>query len=599
MASFVAVVDPDPIRRAAYVASVLPSLALLPERHVGQCSTGAFAALWAAGPRAPVSAAADSESAGVVWGDALAPDGGVVDSAVLREAWRVIPDGLPPAWNGFHAAVRYGNQAGTLVAGADLFGLFPVYYWTKGEILLVGSSIESFRRHPLYRSAINPVGITGVLLTGGLLDGDTVWTDVRRLPPGSLLSWSPTTRAREIRQYSMSATGAADAGSFEDHVSMIDGALDDVLARHVPSGRTTGLLLSGGRDSRVVAGALHRRGIPTHALTLGEAHDHEVRCARSVARQLGFRHTVASDPLTDVEAMVRRHVRVEQLANGLANFYTWDMVPLLGPLGERVLSGYSVERYIGGTARALPGSPADGDAFDRVRKKTLSYGIHPSVLRRVLRQDVFGAALDECEERLRAQFVAGPADVDRCAWEFDAMHRGRHHAGSTPWRMSQAAWPSLLAIDQSFINVCASLPAASVVGRRAEDALLRTRFPALARLPLDRNSARLEPLLPSVAWRARRRLGERMPLAVRRSFNQWRGERRRYYRLYDINAPIWRTVRHMAEAVRARASDVLDPSALASLLPAPDVRIELREPITDSNGLKALLGFMIWWSEYG
>src|SRR5215467_3413175 len=433
MANFVAAVDPEPSRRAAYVASVAPSLELLPDRQVGRCNMGDFSAVWATAPRAPVSASADAETAGVVWGDAFAPDGGVVDSVRLRRAWAAVPARLPDAWNGFHAAVHYADRSGTLVAGADLFGLFPVYYWTRGDVLLVASSIESFRAHPLFQSVVNPVGIASVLLTGGLLDGDTVWAGVRQLPPGSLVLWSSDARARELRQYSI-PTAELAGGSFDEHVSMIDDALDAAVIRHLNGGKRAGLLLSGGRDSRVVGGMLHRHGVSTHALTLGDARDHEVRCAAPVARRLGFRHTIASDPLDDVEEMVRRHLRVEHLSNGLANFYTWGMVPLLEPLGERVLSGYCIEDYIGGTARNLPGTSAD-HAFDRVRLKATSYGVEPHLLRRLLRPDVFGAALDECAERLHAQYLAGPADADRSALELDMLHRGRHHAGSIPWRM--------------------------------------------------------------------------------------------------------------------------------------------------------------------
>ena len=595
MANFVAAVDPDPIRRAGYVARVAPSLELLSDREFGRCTSGDFSAVWAAAPRAPVSALADDETADIVWGDAFAPQGRVVDSVRLRREWAAVSARLPDAWNGFHAAVHYAGRSRAVVAGADLFGLFPVYYWTNSEVLLVASSIESFRAHPAFRPAINPVGIAGVLLTGGLLDGDTVWAGVRRLPPGTLLAWSPGARARELRQYSI-PTAELSGGSFDEHVSMIDEALDAAVAGHLNGAGRAGLLLSGGRDSRVVGGVLHRHAIPTHALTLGEARDHEVQCATPVARRLGFQHTVMRDPLDDVEEMVRRHLRVEHLSNGLANFYTWGMVPLLGSLGERVLSGYCIEDYIGGTGRALPGVAAD-NAFERVRRKAFSYGIEPQLLRRLLRPDVFGAALDECEDRFRAQYLAGPADADRSALELDMLHRGRHHAGSTPWRMSQAAWPAMPAIDQSFIKTCAALPSATVMGRRAEDELLRTRFPALARLPLDRNSNRLEPLLPSAAWRFRQRVAERMPLALRQRVRGWRGERRRYYRLYDINSPAWRIVRRMAESKRHRVTDALDEATLASLLPSPDSPIELREPITESNGLKALLGFMIWWGE--
>jgi asparagine synthase (glutamine-hydrolysing) len=325
-------------------------------------------------------------------------------------------------------------------------------------------------------------------------------------------------------------------------------------------------------------------------VTFGEPRDYDVECATAVAKALGFTHTIAPDPVDGVVELVRHHIRVEQLANGLANFYTWGMGPSLDSR-PWVVSAYRVEDFIGGAARGVPGAPSDGSASDRVVRKATSYGVGLDPLRRLARREVFGTAVDDCLERLRARFAAVVGDDDRRSWKIDMDHRGRFHSGSTPWRLSLSAWPLLPALDRALVEFCASLPASTLLRRRAEDELLRAKFPALARLPLDRNSHDIEPLLPSAAWRIRR--------SVVRRLSTHAGERRRYYRLYDINSPMWRTVRHMAEPNRGRAADVLDTRELASLLPAPDATIELRDTITDSNGLKALLGFLIWWSENG
>ena len=80
----------------------------------------------------------DDESAGILWGDAFAAGGDVVDSVSLRQRWMGLPDHVPDPWNGFFAALRYDNRSNRLVAGADLFGLFPVYYWTSADVVLIG-----------------------------------------------------------------------------------------------------------------------------------------------------------------------------------------------------------------------------------------------------------------------------------------------------------------------------------------------------------------------------------------------------------------------------------------------------------------------------
>jgi hypothetical protein len=75
-------------------------------------------------------------------------------------------------------------------------------------------------------------------------------------------------------------------------------------------------------------------------------------------------------------------------------------------------------------------------------------------------------------------------------------------------------------------------------------------------------------------------------------------ERRRYYRLYDINSVVWQTIRRLAEPARSRVGDLLRLDELNALLPPPHVRIDLPDPIIDSNGLKALLGFLVWWQRH-
>jgi len=159
----------------------------------------------------------------------------------------------------------------------------------------------------------------------------------------------------------------------------------------------------------------------------------------------------------------------------------------------------------------------------------------------------------------------------------------------------------MLALDRSLIRLCTSFPASTLADRRAQDELLRTRFPALARLPLDRNSHVTDPLTSSLGARVRRyaiERMERMRTTERSPLLDAPLERRRYYRLFDIDSPMWRAVRRLAERGRSHAAQFLDRRVLDELLPSPDMRIELRDPITDSNGLKALIGFLIWSAEH-
>jgi asparagine synthase (glutamine-hydrolysing) len=75
-------------------------------------------------------------------------------------------------------------------------------------------------------------------------------------------------------------------------------------------------------------------------------------------------------------------------------------------------------------------------------------------------------------------------------------------------------------------------------------------------------------------------------------------ERRFYHRIYDLNRPGWRAVRRLAEPHRERLSPFFQMDVLAELLPPPDTRILVRNPIGDAFGLKMLLGFMLWSADH-
>ena len=132
------------------------------------------------------------------------------------------------------------------------------------------------------------------------------------------------------------------------------------------------------------------------------------------------------------------------------------------------------------------------------------------------------------------------------------------------------------------------MPASTMAERRGQDAVLCRYFPQLAQLPLDRNSYTATPLQPRLRYLILRsvwqRFGRQSP----------RLENRRYYRLYDINGPGWLAVRREAEQSRSLAYEWFDQKLLDTILPPPDVPISSKNAITDTSGLKSILGFMLW-----
>ncbi len=606
MANFVVILDPDPARRVKFVDEIAPRLSLVEGLLTSSCATGDFGAAWAVEPRAPVSCHSDLSSATVLWGEATTqPRGERVFAEQLRTVWDPARSGAPPAFDGYHAGVVYAVGIG-FVLGADPLGLFPVYYWSDGEVTLAGSSPELLRYHPRFQPRFDPAGLVGILLTNSLVDGRTLWQDVRRLGAGHMLLWRPGTRPREVPAYTLPVSVGDFDLPLSGHARLLADALDDSLGQHVPHRSRIGLLLSGGLDSRVLAGLLHRRGVSPVALTYGQRGDFEMDCAAAVARALGFEHSAFSDQrdaLPDgAERLADRAERKatwEQLANGFGavSSHSWPVPELRQRLPSPVLSGYLMDPTIGGSHIAWGYSERDGAmSFETLFSRVNAWGLAPSVLARLLRPEVFGSLVMDTIQRLK-EVYSRYADLDsRRAWWFDLRHRQRFVTGSILWRLSFTAWPVLPATNRRVLETAARIPTAALAERAAEIQLLRQEFPDLAALPLDRNSYDTTPLIPRpralIVHAVRRRLSS-LPFVPGS-----KRERRYYYRAFDVNGLGWMAVRERAERYRRRVADVLHLDVLDEVLPGPDARPAFEDPIVQSSGLKLLFGFLLWSKDH-
>ena len=592
MANFIAVVDPDATRRRAFLATAAPLLPLLPELRTGDALSGDFAVAWAAGSRAPVdvhsAAASDGTSVTVLWGDALAaaPTGRMA-ARDIAAAWGAADCAIPDAFDGFFAALHFDAQFGVTMGG-DVFGIFPLYYASIGDVLLLGSSPELFRHHPLAPARLDAGGLVGHLLSFGALEGRTLLQGVQRLAPRCALRWSGGT-VREIPNYVIPSASSQHAGSLNDQVMMLDEQYAAAVARHAPSGMDIGMLLSGGRDTRLLCGYLGGRAEGMRALTFGRRSDYEVRTASTVARALRMQHAVVALPSDDLPGNGLLQARWEHLGGGFSNVHMWSAIAPLRALPSRVLTGYLRESL----DFRLPDS-----AFDAVFSSTFNRGFVDATLRRLLRAPLRDL-IEARSTRMHAMYLATSEQAAERPWRFQLSHYARTHPGGVPWRLSFGAWPVLPILDRTLLNAIASVPLDTVAARAAQDRILRERFPRLARLPLDRNDFDTEPLVPSPL---RHRLNHRI-VSVRRwaahvGLTAGERERRYYYRTYDINAQGWRGLRAAAEPHREAVDAIFDMDELRRWLPSPSLHIAQRDSIHDGFRVKTLLGLMLWAAEH-
>lgn len=592
MANLLLVIDADIERRDRFTAKVETLIAPFDGLRTERCVAGELCAIWARSPRAPVDWSAAGGHASIVWGDAIRQDETTrVDARMLAELWR--DPVSAEVFDGFHLAAIY--EHGRLLAGADRLGLFPLYYWSVDDVVLVGSSPALFRHHPSFRTHLNAAGLAGILLTGHLVNGQTLLDGVRRVAAGALLVCAKGGRPREVPRYRLLVSRTCFDQPFSTHLDLLDEVLARAISRHAPADRRYTLLLSGGLDSRMIAGYLAETGAAIEALTLGRESDLELNAATRVARALRLAHRAADIPFELYPLYAHLQCTWEHLSNGFSTIRLWGLPPLLASHPPWVVAGYVTDALVGGPlVHYLPGREAPELSFETVFAFYNRAGLRPTALATLLRREVFGDAIENTIASLRAAYESySDLDAQR-AWCFELYHRQRFHVGSTAWRLCFGAWPVLPTIDREVLDVVGAMPPATVARRRAQKALVIRRFPALAALPLDRNSYDTSALIASWRWRLTDYLRQRVARMAAPRRTGWQHERRYYYRMYDIDNPGWRAVRAAAEPLRPRVLHLFDPHALDRLLPAPGTPVHCRDPIVDTSGMKLLLGLLLW-----
>lgn len=592
MTILVGLIDADIERRERFFTNLDRQLPRFPWLQQNRVELNALSLLLCASPEAPFSTAQDGAGrSALLLGEVIEPGFAQGAGAILSSALHKPPAEAVSGLNGYYLAGMVEPDGG-LALGTDILGLFPLYYWTQGDVFGFSTIANAFLAHPAFSARPNPRGIAGSLLTMHTIEGETVWEGVRRLSAGSVLQWRPGSGAGEIAAHGLRASDRYFGWSMPRCKKLCHDLFDQAVVKAMQPGKAN-VLFSGGLDSRLIAGfyGRHAAAGAVAAVTLGDADDYEMQCAKRAADAVGWASIQVPFRMEEYPEFASIQASLEGVNSSFMEFIWWHSLQRLRDLDGRLMSGLLGDTVMGGTQIDYGFDDALGTyTFDQFFARRINnYGFKPETVSRLLRKGGLG---EDVAATMRGRFEAIDGLPFQQCWLYDLTHRQRLHVAPIAWRSSFASWPVLPYVDLDLMEAVAGMPAAAYGGRRIQADLLCTHFPKLASLPLDRSSADTTPLSPTLAYRLRRRLLARLPKLpqIVRTHNK---ERRQYVRAFDVNGKGWLAVRVEAERYRSGLADIFDRDELAKLLPKPPQPLPCKDPINDSARYKTLLGLML------
>ncbi|WP_123620099.1 asparagine synthase-related protein [Halorubrum sp. CSM-61] len=217
----------------------------------------------------------------------------------------------------------------TFVLATDKNGSRPCYYAREGDMRF-SSELKSLV--PVLESpSVDLRALSDLLTFGYVLGSTTLLTEVAELRPAHVLTVSDGDRS--IEQYWEPGFELTPVANYSDQVDRaysrsVDSVVDTIDTR-------TGLWLSGGLDSRILAGKLTDADHPFRAMTYGPTDSDEFDAAEQVTATLGVDHDQIT--LGPPSAFAAHLDRAIGLTDGMISWtYLLNFVHILNELADVV-----------------------------------------------------------------------------------------------------------------------------------------------------------------------------------------------------------------------------------------------------------------------
>lgn len=185
--------------------------------------------------------------------------GNVADSALILAAWQRWGEGALDRLDGDFCFAIWDTQARRLTLARDHLGNRPLYYSQWAGSLAFSSSLSGLLQLPQVDTRLDDYAIADYLGPRATEECSTPFLGVRRLPPGSLATWSAGQPLRPRRYWDITRAHHPNPPKAADYSDTVRERVETVLAHCCDTDHRVGLILSGGLDSSTLAGLTARR----------------------------------------------------------------------------------------------------------------------------------------------------------------------------------------------------------------------------------------------------------------------------------------------------------------------------------------------------
>jgi asparagine synthase (glutamine-hydrolysing) len=205
------------------------------------------------------------------------------DTETIVHAWEEFGERCVDRLRGMFAFAIWDSRQKVLFVARDRLGIKPLYYHQNTKGLAFASEMKSLLVLPEVPRVVDPAAVMEFLRHRYAIAPNTILKDVKKLEPGHTMS--VTARGVSIRRYWDVPMGDPRQITEREAIEEAGTLIKECVRMHLVSDVPLGAFLSGGIDSSVVVGLMHKLGVEDiKTFSIGyDSPESELKYARIVA----------------------------------------------------------------------------------------------------------------------------------------------------------------------------------------------------------------------------------------------------------------------------------------------------------------------------
>ena len=197
-------------------------------------------------------------------------------------------------YDGHFGLVVYNGREESLSVISDPMGFFSIFYGSRGDQTFISTSALAVARQICSKPDILTIEC---FLRAGRVHGDkTLWRDVKRVPPATVLKITPD-KVEKFEYWALTIDETVANSSFNEALERAVDMLSRTFKRVLQREGKIWADLTGGFDTRLTTMLMAKVGIPFIAYCVGPADHPDVKISRLVSQEMGweYRHMPLPD----------------------------------------------------------------------------------------------------------------------------------------------------------------------------------------------------------------------------------------------------------------------------------------------------------------